>query len=111
MLSSADRKKFRDAQKQVLDLLGVPAVWTQVKAPKATSSVTVGFKTASWQDEELINAFGIGAKVLTVKVSDIAVIEKFDAFVISGERYTIDSVMPVHINGELVFWKCFVRGK
>ncbi len=111
MLNAADRAKFIGSQEQLVDLLGVPAVWTQTKAPKATKSVVVGFKTASWQDQELINAYGIGAKVFTVKVSDIPVIEKFDRIEVSGERYTIDAVFPMHVNGVVVFHKCMVKGR
>jgi len=111
MLSQADRDRIQAATEGVVTTLGVPAVWKQTKAPQATQSVVVGFKTASWRDEELINAFGIGAKVFTVKVADIAYIEKFDRFTVAGETYTIDTVMPVHLNGVHLFHKCFVKGK
>jgi len=49
--------------------------------------------------------------VFTVKVKDIALIEKFDRIEIMGERYTIDAVFPVHVNGVHVFHKLFVKGK
>jgi hypothetical protein len=111
MLSVEERDKIQAATEAVVDMLGVPATWTQTKAPNATEAVVVGFKTASYKDEELINAFGIGAKVFTVKVSDIAIIEKFDRFKVLAETYTIDEVMPVHLNGVHIFHKCFVKGK
>lgn len=111
MLNASDHAAMLASYEGVVDTLGVPAVWTQTKDPKATQDVLVGFKTASWRDEELINAYGIGAKVFTIKVSDIPVIEKFDRIEINGERYTIDSVMPVHLNGVQIFHKAIVRGK
>ncbi len=118
MLSTADRNKIQAATEKVIDDLGVPAIWKQTKGSAATKKVVIGFKTVSWKDEELINAFGIGAKVFTVKVSDIADIKKFDRFVITDETYTIeietytiDSVMPVHLNGIHIFHKCYVKGK
>jgi len=111
MLTAADHAKIQASTEAVVDTLGVPATWKQTKAPEATKNVVLGFKTIGFNDEELINAFGIGGKVFTVKVSDIPVIEKFDRFTISGERYTIDSVMPVHLNGTHIFHKCFVKGK
>jgi hypothetical protein len=110
MLSAAERSKFRAAQESIVDMLGVPSQWIQAKAPKATANATIGFKTAGWKDESIISAYGIGAKVITVKVRDIAVIEKFDQFVVSGERYTINAVSPIYINGEHAFHKCFVKG-
>ena len=111
MLSQEDRDKFQAATENVVETLGVPATWIQTKDPQATADVVVGFKTASWRDEELINAYGIGAKVFTVKVKDIPVIEKFDRFVINNEKYTVDSVMPVHLNGVHLFHKAIIRGK
>jgi len=111
MLNQEDADKIRAAQEALLDTLGVPATWIQAKEPQETKEVVLGFKSASWRDEELINAFGIGAKVFTVKASDIAVIEKFDRFTIHGERYTADSAMPVHLNGLLFLWKVYIRGK
>ena len=111
MLSAADHQRIQLGTEAVVDALGVPALWEQTKAPNASKPVIVGFKTVTYKDEELINAFGIGAKVLTVKVKDIAQVAKFDRFTIHGERYTIDEVMPVHLNGVLLFWKCFVKGK
>ena len=111
MLSQADRDKFQAAVEEVINTLGVPVTWTQTKDPGATADVVVGFKSATWRDEELINSYGIGAKVFTVKVSDIPVIEKFDRITMTNEKYTVDSVMPVFINGIHLFHKCVVRGK
>jgi hypothetical protein len=111
MFTAADRVKYQSAWEGVVDLLGVPAIWQQAKPPQATKNVTVGFKSASWKDTELVAAYGLGAKVITVKVKDIAVVEKFDQFVIGSERYTADSVMPVHFNGILIFWKAYIKGK
>lgn len=111
MLTQGDRAKMQKEWESVVDTLGVPATWTQTKDPFATKDVVVGFKTATWRDEELINAYGIGAKVFTIKVSDIAYIEKFDTVAIASEKYTIDSVMPVYLNGVHLFHKAIVRGK
>lgn len=111
MLNPLDREKIKSAVEGVVDLLGVPVTWTQTEDPYDTKDVVAGFKSVSWRDEELVNAFGVGAKVFTIKVEDIAVVKKFDKLVVLGERYTINSVMPVHLNGELVFWKAIVRGK
>jgi hypothetical protein len=110
MLSAAARVKFQAAQDSVLDLLGVPAIWTQTKPPGATKPTTVGFKTAGYKDEIIVNSYGIGAKIITVKVSDVAIIAKFDTLTIGAERYTIASVMPVHINGVHAYHKCIIKG-
>jgi hypothetical protein len=99
------------ATEAVVDTLGVPATWTQTKSPNATADVVVGFRTLGYADEALINAYGIGAKVLTIKVSAVAVVDKFDRITVGPETYTIDAVMPVHLNGVHLFHKCYVKGK
>ena len=111
MLTPSDHSSMLAAYESVVDTLGVPATWAQTKDPQASADVVVGFRTVGLQEEAIINAFGIGAKVITVKVSDIPVVEKFDRFTITGERYTIDAVMPTHLNGTLIFHKCYVKGK
>ena len=109
-LPTVDLQKYVAAQENTLQLLGVPAVWHQAKQPQASKPCTVGFKTASWNDEELSNAYGIGAKVFTISVKDVPVLEKFDRLVIGNERYTLDAALPVHVNGVLVFWKGICKG-
>lgn len=111
MFTPAERAKYQSAWEGVVDLLGVPAIWRQAKPPRTSKNVTLGFKTVGMRDEELVNAFGVGAKVLTIKVRDLPVIEKFDQIEIGNERYTIDTVLPIHLNGVHVFHKCFVKGR
>lgn len=109
-LPTADLQKYIAAQENTLELLGVPGTWYQAKAPHATKTCTVGMKTVSWNDEELANAYGIGAKVFTVSAKVITKLEKFDRIQIGSERYTMDAAMPVHVNGALVFWKGIAKG-
>ena len=111
MLSPTDRDNIQSATENLVATLGVPATWKQTKDPQATQDIIVGFKSIGWKDQELINAFGIGAKVLTIRVSELANIDKFDTITVNGERYTIDTVMPVHLNGVHLLHKCYIRGK
>ena len=111
MLSPADHARIKAAHEAVVDTLGVPAIWTSHTDPMNTKDAVVGFKSVSWRDEELANAFGIGAKIFTIKVSDIPVVVKFDNVTIHDEIYTIDSVMPTYLNGDKIFHKAVVRGK
>ena len=111
MLSPSELAKTKAAYEATVDLLGVPMTWTQTKAPNATADTVGGFKSVSWNDQELINSYGIGAKIFTIKVSGIAVIEKFDTITVLAEQYTITEVMPVHLNGVHIFNKCVSSGK
>lgn len=109
-LPTADFQKIVAAQESTLDLLGTPGTWEQTKAPNATAQIVVGIKTASWKDEELVNAYGINARVFTIKAKDVAKLEKFDVIKVGNEKYTMDAAIPVYVNGVVVFWKGVVRG-
>jgi len=99
------------AQYEAFDLLSVPATWTQTKAPNATKDIEVGFKSLGWRDQELINAYGPGSKLLTVKVTDLAEMDKFDKVTVDGISYTLHAVMPAYVGGIHTYHKCVALGK
>jgi hypothetical protein len=109
-LQASDLANFRASMEQIVDSLGVPATWTQAKPPNASVSLKVGVKTISWRDEELVNAYGINARMFTMKSSDVQTLTKFDEIRIGQEKYVMDAAIPVHIGGQLAFWKGIVRG-
>ncbi|RLC00592.1 MAG: hypothetical protein DRH90_18120 [Deltaproteobacteria bacterium] len=104
-------QSIKDAQYDAFDRLSVGVTWTQAKAPNATKDIRVGFKSLGWRDQELINAYGIGAKIFTVKVDDIPVIDKFDKITLNGEAYTVNSVMPAYVGDMHTYHKVIVNGK
>ena len=111
MLASSDFANVRGSWESGVTMLGVPAAWTRAKAAGAAANLTVGFKTAGVKDVEIVNAYGINAIILTVRAIDVTVPpEKFDTFVVSGQRITADAVHPVHLNGSVIGWKIYARG-
>lgn len=96
---------------RVLTQLGTPGVWCQALKPNATNKVTVGMRTVGWQDTELVNAYGINARILTVSVKEVSLLAKFDRIEIGNEKYTLDDAIPVYVNGQIVFWKGVVKGR
>ena len=103
-----NRSDIREKYEQTIDLLGVPATIESVSDDTSVRCV-VGFKTS--QDEELIAAFGVGVKVVTVKQSDVPVVKKMDRVLVQADRYTINEAFPVYLNDLLVGWRCVIRGK
>ncbi len=96
--------------------LGVPAVFSRAKVTGVTTNIAhVGFANVNKGDEALVNAYGFSAKVITVKVADITGTppEKFDVFHINSERYTADTVIPIHApgTGVLIGWKILCKGR
>jgi hypothetical protein len=106
MLSNALKGTWHKLYRDTIDALGVPAT----VYPKSGDAVEciVGFKTSS--DVDVINSWGVGSKIVTVQVADVAHLEKLDRVQIGTERYTLDSVAPVHLNDVLVGWRGIVRG-
>ena len=95
-----------------INMLGVPAVWSQAKAPEATANITVGFKTAGKDDEEIVNAYGMGAKIITLIDGTTSPAPlKFDRIEIDNEVYTLGAVMPIHLNGTVIGHKAIARGE
>lgn len=103
-----NRATIRAKYEQTIELLGVPATLQSVSEGTSVDCV-VGFKTS--QDEDLIAAYGVGVKVVTVKSSDVPVIRKMDRVFVQSDRYTINEVFPVYLNDLLVGWRCVIRGK
>lgn len=103
----ANKNEFKAAYEHTIDTLGVPA--TVVTVGGDSFDCTIGWKTT--RDEELINSYGVGVKVATVKYSDVSILKKMDGIRVHADRYTIDEVFPVYLNDIQVGWRCVIRGK
>lgn len=111
MFNTSMLAKVTGAFDTAVDTLGTSISWTQAKAPNQTITATMGIRTVGAKDVELINSYGIGAKILTVKAASLPIPpEKFDEFVINSESYTADAVHPVRVNDQLVGYKVYCRG-
>lgn len=112
MLDQKVKSETHGAWEMAINLLGLPATWIQAKPPNASKGITVGFKTAGWKDTEVVNSYGYGAKIITMKAVDFTttIPEKYDTIEVNGERYTLDEVMPVMLNDKLLGHKGYVRG-
>lgn len=104
----SNKAQVRAKYEQTIDTLGVPATIEAVVSGEIYNT-TVGWRTST--DEELINAFGVGVKVATVKQSDVPVVKKMDRIRVMDDRYTVDEVFPVYLNDLLIGWRCVIRGK
>jgi|GEM_PF-4809598 len=103
----SNRVQWQRDYERTLRLLGTPAVVE--KADGASVSCLVGLN--SKPSEELINAFGVNVKVVTVLLTDVPELKKLDRINIDGERHTIDDIRISRINDIDVSHVCIVRGK
>lgn len=112
MLNAAVRNSMRAAHELAISSLGSPVTYRPVAG--GSFDIVVGFKTVGVNDVELVNAYGIGAKIITVRQIDLPVQpKKFDVIEISGtgEKLTASTVSDVHLNGELIAYKLSTAGK
>jgi hypothetical protein len=112
MLGAALFNQMKAGYDQVIDLLGSPVMWTQTKPPRNTVQIIAALKIADDSDDAIVNAYGVGVRILTAKASDFIVPPvKFDSFAMGNEVYIAEAVHPVHLNNALVGYRVMVKGK
>ena len=95
---------------QLIDMHGIDSTWMRSNGSQV--DVKVGFRTLGRDDVELINAYGIGARAITLCENDADILpEKFDSFLIGNEEYIVQAVHPAYIMGELVSYRIVAVGK
>lgn len=107
MLNEADKKYFAKQWNEGVKSLGVPA--THMSTEGIETECIVGFKTT--KDEEIINSWGIGAKVITIRAEEVSPVKKLDRIFIEDQTYTLEFVDPVMLNNIFCGYRCYVRGK
>jgi len=113
MLTNTLKTEARGAHELAISLLGTPVSVSPVSGAASYNAV-VGFKTVGSSDVELINAYGVGAKIITISSKDVpAAPAKFDQVKVTGtgEVLTVSTVSDVHLNGELIAYKLATAGK
>jgi len=101
------RGQWRREYERTLKLLGTPATINRKDGGSVECLVGLNSKPS----DELVNAYGINVKVVTVLISDVPDLEKFDRITLDGERHTIDDIRVNRINDINVSHICIVRGK
>ena len=108
-----DLNPVASAMTKLLDELGIPCAYVNTKTD-ATKDIIAGFKTAGLRDEAIVNAYGVGAKILTLKAGDFTTApEKYDTFQFQGtdEVYKAEAVHPIHMNAKVQFYKVYIKGR
>ncbi len=113
MLSGAIFNQFKDSFALAIDTLGVPGEFHQTKPPSTVTPLTaVGFRTPGQKDESIINTIGVGGRIITVKAADLTVAPmKLDVVIVHGEKYTVEAVHVVDLNGTILGWKLLCKGR
>lgn len=99
----------------LIKTVGIPATITHKKDGATASVPRIGIANArAVGDVNILNAYGINARIVTVLADDIAFeLEKFDVVQTSGETLVIDAVIKVHEpgTGNVIGYRGIVRGK
>lgn len=94
---------------------GIPAVWEQAQAPNQTAAIGKAIvQSTSKAAEPIVNAYGVNGKSIQVAAADLPTAPlKFDAFVVQGNRYVIDTVIEhkERGTGAVIHYTCYSRGR
>jgi hypothetical protein len=103
---------YKSEYERTIDTLGVSMVFKHSKGG-ATANIVGGSRIAGDKDDGIIQSYGIGALIFTLKARDFPTTPpiKFDQITIGTETHVIDHVAPVHLNNSTFGYRCFVRGK
>jgi hypothetical protein len=110
MLDQSISLQMRAAFDNTISTLGVPAIWSP--ADKSTTvSLTVGFRVVGKDDILVINSYGVETRIITLATSQTAVIPtKFDTFTIGTLTLVVHAVHSIHLNADLIGYKCYAMG-
>jgi len=97
---------------QAIGALGLPASIQYAKGQPNKTIPQVGFASVSKTDEALVNAYGVAAKVITIRVTDVTTPpSKFDIVTIGTEKFTLADAHPIHCGTAVIGWKCYSTGR
>jgi len=95
----------------LIETLGVHASLYFSKKKSTIQNLQVGISTFGGADPQLVNAVGIGQRVITLRSKDVDESPaKFDFFTIGSEKLTIDTVSNVYEpkTNHVIGYKCVV---
>jgi hypothetical protein len=113
MLPVKNQGDLRAAFENGIYLLGTSATWSPATSPATTKLLTIGAKIVGRNDVEVINAIGIGGRIITTAAKDYDSLQpaKFDTYTIGSKVYTVNSIHDVWLNGVLIGWKILARAR
>jgi len=97
---------------QAIGALGLSASIHYAKGQPDKAIPQVGFASVSKTDEALVNAYGVAAKVITIRAGDVTTPpSKFDIVTIGVEKFTLAAAHPIHCGTAVIGWKCYSMGR
>lgn len=114
MLSPDDRAAVRGGFEELIDLLGSTVKWVPSPSSHATASRTMvaGVRPVGADETDVVNAYGIDARIVTAKVSDFKTDQpqKFDRFELGDEVLVVHHVRIDRVNNAKALYTCYCRG-
>jgi hypothetical protein len=97
---------------QAIRSLGLPASIKYAKGQPDKVIPHVGFASVSKTDESLVNAYGVAAKIITIRADDVTTPpSKFDIVTVGAEKFTLADAHPIHCGTAVIGWKCYSTGR
>lgn len=113
MLPADLQTGWANKAREAIRLLAVqPAFILRQAAPGAPVAVEVALKTVGPTDQDIVNTWGLGARIFTLPSDGLAGAApvRFDRVQIGESIHTVDYVHEIRLGDEVVAWKLYARG-
>jgi hypothetical protein len=114
MLPAKFASAWADVAQSTIRMLAVMPAALVKREGGARISLEVALRTVAPTDIDLVNAWGIGARIITIAADDVTpdqAPEQYDRIEAAGGQFTVDYVHPIQLGETLVAYKCFSRGQ
>ena len=112
MLPGDMQDSIVEAQRALIRLFAVQPAFL-IRSPLAPFPVEVALKTVGPTDAEIVNTWGLGARIVTIPADALPapyVPQRFDRVQIGTSLHTADYVHEIRIGDEVIAYKIYVRG-
>lgn len=100
-------------QRKTIRLLAVQPAFIVRQGEAEPIPVEVALKTVGPTDQDIVNTWGLGARIITLPGDGLpfgAAPARFDRVQIGASIHTVDYVHEIRVGDALVAWKLYVRG-
>ena len=96
-----------------IEMLGVSAEYRTKDAngKPEVYYIKCAFTKASTQEVEIVNAFGVYTKIITIAYNLDFEPTRFDSIIVDGAKYTVVSSVRMTAPGGIIGYKCYCNGE
>lgn len=113
MLPAGLQTAWSTGARETIRLLAVQPAFL-VKPSGGPLAVNIALKTVGPTDVDLVNTWGLGARIMTIPADELPpgmIVDRFDRLQIGTSIHTADYVHEIRLGDEVIAWKLYARGR